>query len=983
MNEKSRFKEKLSESFFDILVDEIDESVIIIDKEAKILYANRSSEERIRKNKKDIIGRSIYDIIPSKLVKSRMEIIQEVFEKGIARSYLGEIHGMKMSVKMIPIKDRSGHVVNLGIYASDISERVRIKSEMKRTMEIMSTMAKSFPNGAIVAYDTDLRYFFARGKGLEDTGLSPETMEGKTIYQVFPEKIVEQIEGDYNDAINGRITSKEVSYRERIFKTINTPLKNDEGYIIGGLTITQDVTQVKKREEELNKALTFLYEAQRIAKIGTWEWDIGTGKLRVSDGTLSILGIDKDKNSGDMDVEDLIRFLHPDDREEYLSLMDTAIRVKKHIKSNWRLVRKDGTLLHVESEGEMQLDESGNPVKMLGTIQDVTEKMRIEEDLNKSRKTYEDIVSSIPSGLFIYDYEPPDILILRYANREAANLTGIDIEKSIGKEFNELWPNARESGITDSYLLVMKTGKKLEVDDIHYQDEFLSGAFRYKVFQIPGKKLVVAFENITERKEAELALKKSEENYRILVENQTDLVVKVDINGNFSYVSPSYCRLFGKTEEELIGKTFMPLVHEEDRDHTEDGMKSLFEPPYSCYIEQRAKTIHGWRWLAWSDTSVLDENGEVKEIIGHGRDITERMKFQKALEESEGMMKSIFRAAPIGIGMVVDRNFRFVNERFCEIVGYEPGELEGKNARIVYPNDGEYQYVGKMKYGQIREMGTGTVETKFKRKDGEILDILLSSTPIDRNDWSLGVIFTALDITERLQIKRMLEDERNRAELYLDLLSHDLGNIHQGMLSWVGLCFTHSGDKDFTGMCWEKIEELARKSIMLTKNIKLISRLKEGEPKLEGMDLNKSLLRSLERARNLDPNKNVKVETDLIEGSLKIKAEHLLDEIFFNIIHNGIKFQEGSNAWIGISESVKDGRVNIRISDKGPGISDQFKDLIFQRIKMGSEHKHMGIGLTLVKELINRYGGSIHVVDRIEGNMDQGTSFIIEFPIAF
>ncbi len=135
--------------------------------------------------------------------------------------------------------------------------------------------------------------------------------------------------------------------------------------------------------------------------------------------------------------------------------------------------------------------------------------------------------------------------------------------------------------------------------------------------------LVGVILDITDRKRIEDNLRASEEKYRLLVEGQTDLVVKVDTQGRFLFVSPTYCDMFGKTEEELLGRTFMPLVSEEDREMTAREMEKLYRPPYTCYVEQRAMTKDGWRWLAWADKSVLDDQKNVIAIIGVGRDITE------------------------------------------------------------------------------------------------------------------------------------------------------------------------------------------------------------------------------------------------------------------------------------------------------------------------------------------------------------------------
>jgi PAS domain S-box-containing protein len=131
------------------------------------------------------------------------------------------------------------------------------------------------------------------------------------------------------------------------------------------------------------------------------------------------------------------------------------------------------------------------------------------------------------------------------------------------------------------------------------------------------------------------ALRVSEEKYRLLVEHQTDLVVKVDVAGRFLFVSPSYCRTFGKTEAELLGRTFLPLVHEDDREATARAMEALFRPPHTAYMEQRALTVDGWRWLAWADTGILDAAGRVVAILGVGRDVTDRRQAEEQLRQSE------------------------------------------------------------------------------------------------------------------------------------------------------------------------------------------------------------------------------------------------------------------------------------------------------------------------------------------------------------
>ena len=152
----------------------------------------------------------------------------------------------------------------------------------------------------------------------------------------------------------------------------------------------------------------------------------------------------------------------------------------------------------------------------------------------------------------------------------------------------------------------------------------------------------------------------------------------------------------------------------------------------------------------------------VKEALEQRMIQIEKRAAELLLRENEEKLQSIFRVAPVGIGLVVDRVFIEVNDTFCKMTGYDRKELIGKTSEMVYPTREEYEFVGLEKNRQIAEKGIASVETRLKCKDGRILNIITGSTPLDACDLSKGLTFTVLDITERKRAEEALRESEDR-----------------------------------------------------------------------------------------------------------------------------------------------------------------------------------------------------------------------------
>lgn len=230
--------------------------------------------------------------------------------------------------------------------------------------------------------------------------------------------------------------------------------------------------------------------------------------------------------------------------------------------------------------------------------------------------------------------------------------------------------------------------------------------------------------------------------------------------GRFIDANPALARLYGYDSPQALIDAITDIASQTyaDPGDRETFMQQIKEHgelvSHECRQLRKDGSVF---WASESARAFRDQNGTITHYQGFTADITAHKQAEKALRENESQIKSIFKSAPIGIGVVINRTIKQVNFRLCEISGYCAEELEGQSARILYQNDADYSFVGQEKYDQIKNRGTGTVETKWRRKNGTIIDVLLSSTPIDPRDLSKGVTFTALDITDRKRSETALQ----------------------------------------------------------------------------------------------------------------------------------------------------------------------------------------------------------------------------------
>ncbi len=497
----------------------------------------------------------------------------------------------------------------------------------------------------------------------------------------------------------------------------------------------------------------------------------------------------------------------------------------------------------------------------------------------------------------------------------------------------------------------------------------------------------------------EEALRVSEENLRLLVEHANDLVVKVDPQGHFQFVSPSYCDLFDKTEEELLGQRFMPLVHEEDRASTAAAMEALLRPPYCAYMEQRAMTRQGWRWLAWSDKAVRNEQGEIVAIVGVGRDITEQRLLEERQQETRRLLRNVLDTAPVRV-FWKDLEGRYLgcNLAFARDAGLEaPDEIIGK----VDYDMGWLPQADQYRTDDRQVMDSGVAKMNYEEPqttpEGQTIWLRTSKIPLrDASGAVIGILGVYEDITEHRKAQQALivakeqADAANRAKSeFLANMSHEIRTPLNGIVGTLHFLQTttlNDQQREFLRLALSSTEQLTH----LLSDILDLSRIESGKLHIveEDFDIRAlgdsvvGLFKSAAQKKGIDLLCRIPpdVPCHLRGGQARLR------QILFNLVGNAVKFTRAGQVTLDIRRSSLHNAGGIEVlfsvSDTGSGIPAERLEKIFEPFFQGGDgcmqsQEGVGLGLSIVRRLVDLMGGTIEIESRI----DIGTTVRVALPL--
>ena len=462
------------------------------------------------------------------------------------------------------------------------------------------------------------------------------------------------------------------------------------------------------------------------------------------------------------------------------------------------------------------------------------------------------------------------------------------------------------------------------------------------------------------------------EKYRALIEETSDVITVVDAEGAIQYQSPSSESVKGWAPDELVGEQILDYVHPDDRSRITETFSALIEEGgrIDDEIEFRFQSKHdGWIWLAVTGTAPGPES-EIDGYLMTSRDITERKRYEKELAAERNFLDSIIKSLPYPFYVLDVDDYTIVHANSQATVDEGDTCYEVTHGRDQPCDEGAE--TAPCPINEVERDQPVTVKHVHKDDNGNDRIYELHAAPItDDSGDVVQIAESNIDITERVEYERQLESQRDKLELLNQIVRHDIRNDIQVISAYAEALSDSIADDETEYL--EKIVDSSRDAIEITETARDITNVMIGE----GTDLSPVSLRAVlqKEIDAIGSNHDQAVVT--VDGSIPtvdVRADDMLAAVFRNLLTNAIRHNDKEIPEITVSGTAEAETARIQIADNGPGIPDDQKTQIFEEGEKGLDSDGTGLGLYLVRTLVNRYDGDIWVED----NDPDGSVFVVE-----
>lgn len=589
-----------------------------------------------------------------------------------------------------------------------------------------------------------------------------------------------------------------------------------------------------------------------------------------------------------------------------------------------------------------------------------------------------------------------------YLNPSAVQVIGLPVEDTLGRTLHEVGTDPALADYLVSQLrLTFESGRERRAQ---YELVGRKGPRYYEVQIIPMagpdgwvESVLTVSRDVTATRMAEAALRDSERRYRSIVEGQMDLVVLYQPDTTVSFVNDAYCKYFGKSREEIVGKSFIGLTDPSERTRIYARLKEVLANPAPKVEEYRLTDVAGnVRWISWVDHGIVNDDGEVIMVQAIGRDITHIKRIEEALEIERERYQLLFDESPLPL-LVYDvetLEYLDVNASAIATYGYTHDEFLKMTLLDLRPPD-EIARLTTALHDQnaVQDGAMGT--WKHRRKNGSTFDVEITGRNITYNGRHARLIL-AVDITERLtfESERMytqsleieLQKEREITllkERFTSMVTHEFRTPLSVIVSTVDILKNYLDrlSKDNIARKLDIVTGEARRMTTLLDDVLTLSRASAGRLRVtaEMFDAVEVLQGLVENLRLTDNDQHRFELKQSCSRATVVTDQRLIEQILINLLTNAVKYSPPATT-ITTEICAEGDHITLRVADEGRGIPESDQTRVFEafhRAENATGIEGTGLGLAIVKESVSLLGGEI----TFESTVGKGTVFTVNLPL--
>ncbi len=914
----------------------------------------------------------------------------------------------------------------------DITPQVEAHKKVEEVAEQFNTLANNIQNLAWMANEDGWIYWY-NNRWYEYTGTSPEDMEGWGWKSVHDPKILPEVIKKWQHSLSSGQPFEMVfplKGADNVFRSFLTrvfPVRDDQGKIIRWIGTNTDISQQKEAEEQ------FRQMAERMPQ-KIWTSDAQGNRTYFNQVMIEYTGLNLDE------LKDWgwKKIIHPDDWLKTKQLLQHSIDTGDDYENENRLLRKDGIYLWHIVRATAVKDKNGNPLMWIGSNTEIHEQKSLSEtlgeNLKESNERLQTILQQAPDAVITLDQDG----IIRNWNTEAETLFGWKEADAIGLTLTEtIIPKRFRERHTAGIKHFLSTGegqvinKPIELSALKKNGTEFPVELKISAIKRNNRYIFIGFiRDISLRKQAEEIIQNKTNQ---LMEAQQLAHIGSwawDVRSNNIEWSDELYRIYGLTPQEFKAdyESYLRYIHPDDKEYVNQIVQQAFKDHQPFRFFHKAAHADGnIRIISSTGKVFTDENGNVIKMTGTAQDVTEQKKYEEELKKSEERFYKIFDSNPVPMTLtdINTNKIKYANTLFYNSFGYSAKEVIGYTSEELHLIDPiEYRRVIKVIFEYLHENRSieevqalpadetedlilklkkrdemKEFEIVYTRKNGEKFTALISFELI-RLGTERYTVTSYRDITERKKIEEQLKNQNEQLESinkelqsFAYISSHDL----QEPLRKIQTFATRILEKEENNLSedgkfnFKRMQDAARRMQILITDLLAYSRTNTSERKFESTDLNTIIDEVKEELRESIEDKQAIIDVNVLCKVSIIPFQ--FRQLMLNLIGNSLKFSDPNDSpEIKIRCKIDEGMkfnnprlvpqkkyCHISFTDNGIGFDQQYSEKIFevfQRLHGKSEYNGTGIGLSIVKKIVENHNGIITAT----GELNKGASFDIYIP---